>query len=214
LDLLLDVYYLKFYLKRVNNFLPEDYKVPTSKNGYMTLEQGDNKFRIMSSAIIGYEYWIDIDIEGKSVSKPVRIPMDSKDKIPVRFADKVRHFWAMLVYNYNTKQFQILQLRQRGLQLHIAKLARMKEWGDPRKYDYVINREGEGYETRYQITASPPSEFSKKLMEEYEELDIKLEALFATKEYPNGGNPFEAMEENVAEEPEDAEVVTPDDLPF
>ena len=48
------------------SFLPEGYEVPKATGGsYMKLKQGPNRFRILSAAITGYEYWTE-------ARKPVR----------------------------------------------------------------------------------------------------------------------------------------------
>jgi hypothetical protein len=40
------------------SFLPEGYEVPkTSKGGYFKFLKGDNTFRILSKAVVGYENW-------------------------------------------------------------------------------------------------------------------------------------------------------------
>ena len=46
------------------SFLPEDYKAPDSSN-YLKFKDGENTIRVLSSAIIGYEYWTENN-------KPVR----------------------------------------------------------------------------------------------------------------------------------------------
>ena len=48
----------------MSNFLPEGYKLPDNK-GYAKIKDGENDFRVLSSAIVGYEYW-------NTSNKPVR----------------------------------------------------------------------------------------------------------------------------------------------
>ena len=41
-------------------FLPDGYEVPKSSGGgYMKFKQGANKFRILSSPVLGWEYWTE-----------------------------------------------------------------------------------------------------------------------------------------------------------
>ena len=55
----------------VKDFFPsEDYKLPITSN-YMKFLEGDNTFRVLSSSIVGWEYW---NIEGKPVRN--REPFD------------------------------------------------------------------------------------------------------------------------------------------
>ena len=42
-----------------NTFLPETYELPQSAGGYMKLQQGENKLRILSKPIIGWLDWKD-----------------------------------------------------------------------------------------------------------------------------------------------------------
>ena len=48
----------------MDQFLPDDYDVPNAAANYMKFQQGTNKFRVLGSAIIGYELWVDTD-EGR-----------------------------------------------------------------------------------------------------------------------------------------------------
>src|SRR4051794_24271235 len=98
----------------MNDFLPEGYQTPEVPSNYMTLEEGQNGFRVLSSAVIGYEWWMENGEEGR---RPVRVR--SVDEIPeeVRQAtdnrQKAKHFWAFSVYNYKTQTIQILELKQK-----------------------------------------------------------------------------------------------------
>ena len=48
----------------MTNFLPDNYKIPTTSN-YMKFAEGKNTFRVLSSAITGWEYFT-------TENKPVR----------------------------------------------------------------------------------------------------------------------------------------------
>jgi len=45
-------------------FIPDDYEIPQTSS-YMKLELGENKFRALSSVVLGYEYWTN-------KNKPIR----------------------------------------------------------------------------------------------------------------------------------------------
>lgn len=172
-------------------FLPDTYEPPKSTSGYMKLQDGKNKFRILSSPILGWEYWTQKD--GKKM--PVRLAytednyrvaqrealknVDEKDK-------KAKHFWAMTVWNYNTNSIEILELVQAKMQKSIRDTSSEPEWGNPvNKYDFVITKSGKGMETEYSMTAIPPSTTAPEITKAYKEKPINLNALFS------GGNPFE-----------------------
>ena len=169
-----------------DKFLADDYKIPTTSN-YFRFQEGDNSFRVLSSAIVGWEYW-------SKDNKPVRnketwstVPDDIKDD------SDINHFWAFVVYNYNEERVQILELTQKGIMKYIRGLTKNKAWGDPKGYDIVVNREGSGFDTKYTSTANPPTVVDKKIKDKYELMSINLEALY------EGEDPFKSSEDTEEE---------------
>jgi hypothetical protein len=78
-----------------NGFVPDGYKVPKGSGNYMKLQDGANKFRILTAPIIGWEYW---NAENKPVRSRERwssIPADARLD---EGAFKPKHFWAFVVY--------------------------------------------------------------------------------------------------------------------
>jgi hypothetical protein len=176
-------------------FLPKGYEVPNSGGFYMKWQQGENKFRILSPAIIGYEYWVT---EGKS-RKPKRVRMD--ESIPAEelevndqtgYPEKPKHFWAMVVYNYTSSQLEILEITQKGIQKALSQLARDKDWGDPIEYDIVVTRTGEGIETEYSVVPKPAKKLDAAIEKMYKERTIHLEALY------DGDDPFDDKKTTIA----------------
>lgn len=168
-------------------FLPEGYEVPKATGGaYMKLKQGQNRFRILSAAITGYEYWTE-------ARKPVRsrqlwrtIPADAD--ITGERGWNPKHFWAMVVYNIDEKAIQILEITQSTILSAIQELIHNEEWGDPRNYSLTITRKGEKLETEYSVVPSPAKPTPDDVLKQYQEKAINLDALF------EGKNPFEAEE--------------------
>jgi hypothetical protein len=162
-------------------FLPDKYSMPDANTGYFRFKQGENKFRVLSSAIVGWESWVDDD--GKR--KPLRFRMD--EKIPVdKIGDDPKHFWAFVVWNYAEEKIQILEITQKGIMKSIQSLVSDEDWGDPKNYDLVVTRTGEGLETEYQVNPKPKKELDKGIIQFYKDLNINLEALFS------GGDPFKS----------------------
>lgn len=180
------------------SFLPENYEVPDSGSGYMKFRVGANKFRVLSSAIVGYETWVEED--GKR--KPKRYPAGVS--IPVEeIGDEPKHFWAFVVWNYDDKKVQILHIIQKSVMKAMRALEVDEDWGDPKQYDLVVTRQGTTKEdTEYQTQPKPKSELDKGIVKFYEDLDINLEALFS------GGDPFKDL--LTAEDEKNIE----DDIPF
>jgi len=162
-------------------FLPKDYNIPDASTGYMKFKLGENRFRVLSSAIVGFESWIDE--EGKR--KPLRWRM-GVDMPVEKIGDDPKHFWAFVVFNYKDEKVQILEITQKGIMKSIKALTNDEDWGDPKDYDIVVTREGEGLETEYQVQPKPKKELDKGILQFYKDLSINLDNLF------EGLDPFKA----------------------
>jgi len=161
------------------NFLPKNYKEPVINN-YMKFKEGNNTFRVLSSAITGFEWWVD-DKEGNR--KPVRSKTD--DEMP----EDAKHFWAFVVYNLNDERIQILEITQVGIRKAITALINNEKWGDPKEYNIVITRTGEGFETEYQVTPEPKEKLDKDILDKYGNMNVNLDALY------EGDDPFKEKDE-------------------
>jgi len=178
-------------------FLPEGYTIPKSSDGgkYTKFEQGKNRIRILSSPLMGYEYWTE-PTEEKPKGVPIRslnpfvgIPEDAKlDKLG-RFSQK--YFWAMKVYNYNTSQVEILQITQKTILNVILEYSNDEDYGDPRTYDITISRKGEKMESEYTTTVSPPKEAIEQVTDADLATPVNLQALLT------GSNPFDTVVEEI-----------------
>jgi hypothetical protein len=182
-------------------FLPKNYEVPESGGSYLKLGQGATKFRIVSDAVLGFEYW-------NANNKPVRLK-ESPKNIPPDISDdsKIKHFWAFAVIDRSDGNIKILEITQATIRGAIKSLVDSEDWGDPKKYDITVNRTGEGLDTKYTVQPSPHNSLSKEEESLVKETSVKLEALFY------GANPFDREWEPVKiVEPE--EEVKIEDVPF
>ena len=168
----------------MTDFLPQGYDIPTQSSNYMKLQDGTNRFRVLASPIIGYEYWTE-DSEGNR--KPNRVPMDGK--VPVAYAEETKHFWAMPVYDYADDQIKILEITQATIQKAIKALVADEDWGSPLNYDLTVSRTGQKLETKYQVQPKPAKELDKGIVEAYKAMHIDLTALY------RGEDPFASKEE-------------------
>lgn len=167
-------------------FLPESYKeIPAGPSDYMKFEDGANTFRVLSSAIVGYEYWNTNNKPVRSREKWETIPSDIKVDKDGKI--RIRHFWAFVVWNCDKKQIQILEITQKTIMQDMKALVDNPKWGDPKGYDITVTRTGEGYDTEYSTMPNPHSAVEQSVLDEYAKKAIKLEALY------EGGNPFEAQ---------------------
>lgn len=194
--------------------LPENYEVPQSAGNYMRFQQGDNKFRILSPVITGYEYW---NTENKPVrSKTVPTPWPAADARIDQSGKttELKHFWAFVVWNYSDNRIQILEITQKGLMKSLYNYSNDVDMGSIQEYDIKVTREGSGIETRYEIRALPPKELDAKIKQAYEETDVDLKALYT------GADPFAASKKTDDSDldelanPDDDEEINPDDVPF
>lgn len=166
----------------MDNFFPDsDYKIPETSN-YMKFLEGDNKFRVLSSAITGWEYWTN-------QNKPVR-NKENWDSVPddIKFEKdgsvKINHFWAFIVWNYRANKVQILQITQKGIMKFIQGLVKNPKWGNPKGYDITISKTGSGFDTEYTFIADPHSSVDESIENKYQKMNIDLEALY------KGDDPF------------------------
>lgn len=168
-------------------FLPDGYEAPKAQSGYMSLEQGANKFLILDSAIIGYQYWNQEDKPVRLKEEPESVPAD------IRVNDKgekgkVKHFWAFPVWNFEDGRVQILELTQATIQREITALVKNEDWGTPiMTYAITINREGEKLTTKYTVTPSPAKEIPEEVTQAWDE--VKAKGFDLNRLYENG-NPF------------------------
>lgn len=170
------------------SFLPKDYEIPQAASNYMKLEQGTNQFRVLSSPILGNEYWVEED--GKR--KPIRVRLgETIDLNDVPEPDKIKHFWAFVVLDRADNKIKILELTQKSLQRSLRGLSQDEDWGDPKGtkgYDIVITREGEKLETKYELNPKPHKKLEDGVEALYKDMNINLEALF------DGDDPFESQD--------------------
>jgi len=163
-------------------FLKDSYNLPKQKSNYMRLEEGNNTFRVLSSAIVGWEYWVDTDEGGR---KPLRVK--SLGDLPEATPSDPKHFWAFVVFNREAEQIQILEITQRSIMTKVEALVRNEKWGDPKEYDICIARTGKTMQdTNYSTMPEPKEKLDKGIKKLYEDMDINLEALF------EGKDPFES----------------------
>ena len=172
----------------MNDFFDKDYEVPQKAGGYMKFQNGENRIRILGTfsegtAIKGYEYWVTGPEGGR---KPIRKREDEQIVTSEleEGEDKVKHFWALPVYNYNADAIQILEITQISIIKAITALAKDSDWGSPTGYDILITKTGEKLETEYSVQPKPAKPVTADILKRYKEKNINIQALF------KGEDPF------------------------
>jgi hypothetical protein len=171
------------------DFLPKEYNDSKSLNqkggDYMKFVSGANRFRIMGSPIVGWEWWEDSE-DGKRTPKRVHIN-EKIDVSTVADPESIKRFWAMIVYNYDAKSLQILEITQKGIQKTLEELVRDEDWGTPvQTYDIVVTKTGEKMETKYEVLPKPKTVLDPGIVQLYKDMEINLDAMFS------GDNPFKS----------------------
>jgi len=179
----------------MNDFLPKNYKVPTVDGNYMKFRDGENKFRILSPAITGWELWIDG--KPKRYKEENGVPLEDQEKADVdEYTGEPRlakHFMAFVVWNRNAQpkpKIQILEITQKKVKSGINALNRSKDWGNPvgsKGYDILVTRTKTGEKAmnvEYSIMPSPKKKLDEEILETYKKSDISLDALY------DGDDPF------------------------
>jgi len=152
----------------MSDFLPQGYEAPQSNSSYMKLQQGENKLRVLSKPIIGWLDWKD--------NKPYRFPMSKKPQ-PMG-NNPVRHFWAMIVFDYADNGVKILELTQATIQKAIQDLAQNEDWGSPHEYDIKITKKGQDKSTEYAVMPSPKKPLTDEIKKAATAKPINLDNLF------------------------------------
>lgn len=142
-----------------SDFVPKDYEPTTGGSDFFKLVQGDNKFRILTDALIGKVGWND--------NKPFRrggtdaVIDASEVDVNDQGKPKIQEFMAFYVYDYAAEKVKIAEFTQATIKKELVKYAQDEEWGHPSQYDITINKTGEKLTTKYSFKPSPAKPLSK-----------------------------------------------------
>lgn len=162
-------------------FLPQGYERPLTPSNYMRFQKGMNRFRILSPAVVGWEYWNKENKPVRSREKWDYTPDDIKTEGGV--PTPIKHFWAFVVWNYQESLIQILQITQVTVQDGIKLGVELRN-GNATNNDIGVERIGDGFDTEYKVQFADPSPVTPEIEQAYKAKKIDLDALF------DGGDPF------------------------
>ena len=157
------------------NFLPANYEVPKTSGNYLKFEKGANKFRVVSSAIIGYVYWNNENKPVRLEEKPESIPSD------IRYENgkySIKHFWAFTVIDRADGKVKICEITQSSIQQQVKAIVDNEDWGDPKSYDINVTRTGDSLETKYTVQPSPHKPLTDEEVELVKNTYVNLNALY------------------------------------
>ncbi len=175
------------------SFLPETYQVPDKAKQFMKLTPGDNLLRILSAPLLGWVFFTE-DMQ------PIRRSFDEGEYTTEELMDLKgkkresgefegsKHFWIMLVWDFEADAPKILELTQVSILKPLYGLISDEDWGDLRGYNVNIKREGTGKnDTSFEVVPKPKKILSKKIEETIKALDdnhlLDLNAIWQGK-YP------------------------------
>lgn len=164
--------------------LPTNYEfkeTSATSGNYTKITETPLKFRILTSPIIGWEYFTN-------ENKPKRSAHFFQSTPDIKPDGKPKEFWAFVVWNYEEKKIQIMEITQQTIKKAIVALTQDQDFGDPKGYDLKVSKTGKGKETKYTLLPLGKTSFSP----EGEDVDailadarsVRLEALF------DGDDPF------------------------
>ena len=172
----------------MNDFLPKGYETPESERNYTAFGEGTNTFRVLSPAIVGYE-WFEETGDGGRVPRRVRteeeVPTEVRNAADDR--DRAKHFWAFTVYNYTTKSIQVLKLKQKTIMRPMEAYMKNLKWGNPQRYDLTVEKVKTGPRDRdveYHVIPEPPTPLDEGIAELARHIPVRLAALY------DGEDPF------------------------
>jgi len=166
----------------MNNFLPSDFKEPTQSN-YMDFQEGDNTFRVLDQAVLGWEYWMNKIVDGETKPRPVRVK--EQDQIPVgdvlegKYGLQLYYFWAFPVYNFNDSRIQILVIKQKTIRRGMLGFIKNAKWGDPKDYNFVVTKgKDESGKVVYTVMTEPKEPLDKKILDAFKDLKLDMDVWF------------------------------------
>lgn len=174
------------------SFLPEGTEIPKTEGNYTRFTDTETKFRVLDSAIVGFELWVDgkplrrkqkSEFTGEQLAGADINKFNGMKKLP-------QYFWAFPVWNYNTEKVEILEVTQKSIMNGLNDFLSDPDYGeDPKEYDLIIVKDESTDKVNYRVKAKPPKKMDQGMKEVYKEMGVKTEKLFT------GENPFEKGEE-------------------
>lgn len=165
------------------NFLPKDYQAPKSSGSYMKIQKGENRIRILSQPVLGWEEWT-------KDMKPVRYRYEDKPTSSIDPKKPVRHFWSFIVWNYADEQIQILHVTQAMIRTGLETLCKDSDWGAPFTYDIKIFKEGEELKTKYTVNPVSHKPVASHIIQAFNEKPCCLEAILENRDPFSGDHKY------------------------
>ena len=165
------------------SFLPENYKIPETWSNYLKfVKDWDTKFRIMSDSLV---WWLYFDAENKP-HRTKEMPSDWKEHAKINEKsgkqEEPKQFRAFIVWNFDLKRIQILEITQKTIQNQIMSYYKDADRWDPKDYNLKVSRTGEWFDTEYQVKPLPKSNLWTEETQAFLDAAVKLEKLWTNED--------------------------------
>ena len=174
-----------------NSRMPEEAeKVPVwGSDDYMKLEDGKNRFRVLSAPIVWYETWIEEDGKKKPMRSKTKLEKEPENiSIGKYWTQFNKYFWSFIVWNYEKEAIQLLNIDKKWLLMDLENYLWTEKKADPRDYDITVVKKGEGTDTKYTLLVDDNEPVAKEITKEwkkieaYVDMNIHLDGWFVLKE--------------------------------
>lgn len=160
---------MEFFIQEANDALEK------SGSSFFELETGDNMFRIVSEFKWGYKF----NYQNREEAKERKYPFFRTDDPEVAAnKSKLNLIATMVVFDYKSGSLKSFNVHQKDILKGMKSYLDNPKYGDLTGYDIVIKKVGEGRESRYQVMANPPEEYSPEIIEALNEVEIVLDNAF------------------------------------
>jgi hypothetical protein len=156
--------------------MPEKVKNKLTANdggGFFDFEKGDNTFRFVCNPVWGYRYTYDFREEDKEEEYPFyEFGAKGVDE------DKMKIVMKAVVWDVENKDLKFIEISQNTIINAIQAYSDNDKYGDPKGYNIVVRKTGEGRDTRYSVIAEPPEDQSEDLKEALNKVEINPDSFF------------------------------------
>jgi len=154
------------------------YQLPAAPSKYLRLNDGKTKFRILSPAIYGCEFWVTLE-DGTRKPRRFRTASEAVNSPELNLEEGLKDFWVMVVWEYETHSIKVLELTQKSIQKQILEVLNNEDWGrDLSQYDLTITKTGAALTTRYSVLPSNKLPITPEMKQQLENTFVNLEALY------------------------------------
>ena len=153
------------------SWLPTNYKAPSAGGDFLNpskIQDGQSiRIRVLGdfenpkTAIMGWSCWERN--EQKNICHRVKYDDEAKAELEARGLDDLKHFFAVLTYNYELMRPQVFEFTQSSIREALITMFEGDDLGPPKTRDIKIKKSGQGTNTKYSVVALGQSELSEEI---------------------------------------------------